>query len=120
MYTISHTLALRCALPISLVTVWLGLVWCRFGPGVGIGAGAGLGYAVSALAVRGVSSDVGLSVLASAVVVPTVSLFAFWLYSLSMVRTGVAPATGGLLGVQTFAPALFGIIVLGEIGRAHV
>src|SRR3546814_15479151 len=31
-----------------------------------------------------------------------------------MGRTGVAPATGGLLGVQTFAPALFGIIVLGD------
>ncbi|NYG58074.1 multidrug transporter EmrE-like cation transporter [Nocardioides daedukensis] len=99
---------------LTAVTVVLGLVSRRLGPAVLIGAVAGLGYAVSALAVRGVSSDVGLSVLASALVVPTVSLFAFWLYSLSMARTGVAPATGGLLGVQTFAPALFGILVLGD------
>src|SRR3546814_19563818 len=87
--TTSHYPVLLWAL--TLVTVVLGLVSRRFGPAVLIGAVAGLGYAVPALAVRGVSPDVGLSVLASSVVGPTVSLLALWLSSISMVRTGRAP-----------------------------
>jgi drug/metabolite transporter (DMT)-like permease len=97
-----------------LVTLVLGLVAHRGGRAVLLGAVAGLGYAVSALAVRGVGAELGAATLAATLAVPTVSTIAFWLYSVAMTRTGVASATGAMLGVQTFGPAIVGILVLGD------
>ena len=79
-----------------------------------LGAVAGLGYAGSALAVRGVGAELSAPVVVSALTVPALGLVAFWLYSLALARTTVAPATGALIVTQTFVPALVGIALLGD------
>ena len=79
-----------------------------------LGAVAGLGYAGSALAVRGVGPELSAPVVVSALTVPALGLVAFWLYSLALARTTVAPATGALIVTQTFVPALVGIALLGD------
>ena len=79
-----------------------------------LGAVAGLGYAGSALAVRGVGAELSAPVVVSALTVPALGLVAFWLYSLPLARTTVAPATGALIVTQTFVPALVGIALLGD------
>jgi hypothetical protein len=83
-------------------------------PGAVLGLVAGLGYAGSAIAVRGVGTPVTLGVVLAAVAVPTVSLVAFWLYSLGMHRAAVPSATAALIVAQTFVPSAVGVALLGD------
>ena len=83
-----------------------------------LGAVAGCGYAGSALAVRGVGAELTGPVVVSALTVPALGLVAFWLYSVALARTTVAPATGALIVTQTFVPALVGIALLGDEVRS--
>lgn len=79
-----------------------------------IGVLAGCGYTGTALGVRGVGFELSWPVLAAALVVPVYGLLAFWLYSSALTRTSVTTAAAGVLGVETFLPALIGIAFLGD------
>ncbi|MCW2766402.1 MAG: hypothetical protein JWO11_2361 [Nocardioides sp.] len=85
--------------------------------GATLGTLAGLGYAGSAIAVRGVGSPVDVAVVAAALSVPAYGLVAFWLYSLGLHSTAVSSATAPLIVMQTFGPALVGVLVLGDGAR---
>jgi drug/metabolite transporter (DMT)-like permease len=99
-----------------VVLVAVSLARHRVG-GAGLGAIAGLGYSASAIAVRGVDTDVSLLVVVAALAVPSYSLVAFWLYSLGMDRAGVSAVTAPLIVLQTFVPALVGVWLLGDTVR---
>lgn len=79
-----------------------------------IGVLAGCGYTGTALGVRGVDYELSWPVLAATLVVPAYGLLAFWLYSSALTRTSLTTAAAGVLGVQTFVPALIGIAFLGD------
>lgn len=82
--------------------------------GAPLGALAGLGYAGSAIAVRGVGTPVDGQVVAAVVVVPLLSVIAFWLYSLGMGRAGVSAVTAPLIVLQTGVPSVVGVALLGD------
>lgn len=98
----------------GVVALALASIVVRHLPGPLLGLTAGLGYAGSAIAVRGVGAPVTLAVVLAALVVPTVSLVAFWLYSLGMSRAAVPSATGALIVAQTFVPSAVGVALLGD------
>lgn len=79
-----------------------------------LGLLAGLGYAGSAISVRGVGAPVDAVVVLAALAVPSISLVAFWLYSLGMHGTAVPATTASLIVAQTFVPALVGVAFLGD------
>ncbi|MCW2797517.1 hypothetical protein [Nocardioides sp.] len=101
--------------------LWLGVVALlgaslgrrRWG-GATLGTLAGVGYAGSAIAVRGVGSPVDVAVVAAALSVPAYGLVAFWLYSLGLHATAVSSATAPLIVLQTFGPALVGVLLLDD------
>ena len=120
-------LALGAGSPGAVTTSWAFAAWvvaglvvvtaagvAARGSGPLLGALAGCGYAGSALAVRGIGTDLSGPVLVCALAVPALGLVAFWLYSLALSRTGVAAATGALIVLQTFVPAAIGIAFLGD------
>lgn len=96
-----------------VVLVVLGRVGSAW-PGAVLGALAGLGYAGSAIAVRGVTTELSAAVVVAGASVPAYGLAAFWLYSLSMHSDDVAPATGSLITLQTLVPAVVGVALLGD------
>lgn len=98
----------------GVVALSLASVVVRHLPGPLLGLTAGLGYAGSAIAVRGVGAPVTTTVVLAALAVPTVSLVAFWLYSLGMSRAAVPSATGALIVAQTFVPSAVGVALLGD------
>lgn len=98
----------------GVVALALASIVVRHLPGPLLGLTAGLGYAGSAIAVRGVGAPVTLAVVLAALAVPTVSLVAFWLYSLGMSRAAVPSATGALIVAQTFVPSAVGVALLGD------
>lgn len=112
----------------DVVTSWVfvGVLWgavvalclvstaARRLPGPVLGLVAGLGYAGSAIAVRGIGTPVTATVVLAALAVPTVSLVAFWLYSLGMNRAAVPSATASLIVAQTFVPSAVGVALLGD------
>lgn len=98
----------------GVVALALASVVVRHLPGPLLGLTAGLGYAGSAIAVRGVGAPVTTTVVLAALAVPTVSLVAFWLYSLGMSRAAVPSATGALIVAQTFVPSAVGVALLGD------
>jgi drug/metabolite transporter (DMT)-like permease len=114
--------------PGSVTTSWTfaGLLWAavlalallslagRRLPGPLLGLVAGLGYAGSAISVRGLGTPVTGPVVLAALAVPTISLVAFWLYSLGMHRTAVPATSAALVVAQTFVPALVGVWLLGD------
>src|SRR5690606_13376891 len=81
---------------------------------VALGAVAGLGYAGSALAMRGIGTSLTGPTAAAALTLPLFGLLAFWLYSVSMTRADVTPATAALIVNQTFVPAVVGLVFLGD------
>jgi drug/metabolite transporter (DMT)-like permease len=120
-------LALGAGSPGAVTTGWAFAAWVLAGlvvvtvtgvaarsSGPLLGALAGCGYAGSALAVRGVGAELSGPVVACALAVPALGLVSFWLYSLALSRTGVAAATGALIVLQTYVPAVVGIVVLGD------
>ncbi|WP_193605501.1 hypothetical protein [Nocardioides dongkuii] len=82
--------------------------------GAGLGALAGLGYAGSAIAVRGVTTPIDTGVVLAALAVPSLSLIAFWLYSRGMHGDGITTTTAPMIVMQTFVPALLGVVLLGD------
>lgn len=121
-------LSLGAGTPGEVVTGWafvgvlwacvlvLGLVSLRAAhlPGPVLGLIAGLGYAASAIAVRGVGTPVTAGIVLAVLAVPTVSVVAFWLYSLGMSRAAVPSTTGALIVAQTFVPSAVGVALLGD------
>ncbi len=110
--------------PVFVAPLWVGftlLAAASLGhrrlSGGALGALAGLGYAGSAIAVRGVTTPVETLVVAAALVVPALSLVAFWLYSLGMNTAAVSSATAPLIVGQTFVPAAVGVALLGDTVR---
>ncbi|CAM3291566.1 hypothetical protein NODU109028_09735 [Nocardioides dubius] len=107
------------ALPLGLAALLVvcvagGLALLRGSDAVALGALAGLGYAGSALAMRGIGVEITAPVLASAALLPLFGLVAFWLYSVSMSRADVTPATGAMIVNQTFVPAVVGLLLMGD------
>ena len=100
-------LALGAGSPGAVTTSWAFAAWVVAGlvvvtaagvaarsSGPLLGALAGCGYAGSALAVRGIGTDLSGPVLVCALAVPALGLVAFWLYSLALSRTGVGRGDG--------------------------
>jgi drug/metabolite transporter (DMT)-like permease len=82
--------------------------------GATLGTLAGLGYAGSAIAVRGVGTPVHPAVVVAALTIPAFGWVAFWLYSLGLNATAVSSATAPMIVLQTFVPALVGVLLLGD------
>ncbi len=116
----------------STFAAWLGIAFVAYclaavigvssrGTALGgsvLGALAGLGYAASAIAVRGLGWPPEGVMAVAALVVPAVSVVAFWLYFLGMDRAGAAAVAGPLIVAQTFVPAVVGVVLLGDGVRA--
>lgn len=107
------------ALPFSLIVLLVccavaGVLLLKGKDAVALGAVAGLGYAGSALAMRGVGTSLTGPTAAAALTLPLFGLLAFWLYSVSMTRADVTPATAALIVNQTFVPAVVGLVFLGD------
>ncbi|MFS3129668.1 hypothetical protein ACLM5J_14810 [Nocardioides sp. Bht2] len=107
------------SLPLGLaallaVCVVGGLLLLNGKDAVALGALAGLGYAGSALAMRGVGTELTGPTILSALLLPIFGLIAFWLYSVSMSRADVTPATGAMIVNQTFVPAVVGLLLMGD------
>jgi len=79
-----------------------------------LGLVAGLGYAGSAIATRGVGLPVDLVVVVVALAVPSLSVLAFYLYSLGMESTAVPATSASLVVAQTFVPSAVGVALLGD------
>jgi hypothetical protein len=79
-----------------------------------LGLVAGLGYAGSAVATRGVGLPVDLVVVVVALAVPSLSVFAFYLYSLGMELTAVPATSASMVVAQTFVPSAVGVAFLGD------
>ncbi len=101
--------------------IWIGVAGlalastvARHLPGALLGLVAGLGYAGSAISVRGIGTPVDGVVVVCALAVPSLSLVAFWLYSLGLHRADVPAATAALIVAQTFVPAAVGVAFLGD------
>lgn len=110
------------ALPVGLASLLLvclvgGVIMLRGTDAVALGALAGLGYAGSALAMRGVGVELSAPVVACAALLPLFGLVAFWLYSVSMARADVTPATAAMIVNQTFVPAMAGLVLMGDSVR---
>jgi multidrug transporter EmrE-like cation transporter len=75
---------------------------------------AGFGYAGSAIAVRGAVSSWDATSVAAALSVAAYGVTAFWLYSVALDRVPVSAASAPLIVVQTFVPALVGVLLLGD------
>ena len=71
---------------------------------------AGLGYAGSAIAVRGAQFPLDVTSVAAALSVAAYGLVAFWLYSVALDRVPVSAASAPLIVIQTFVPALVGVL----------
>jgi drug/metabolite transporter (DMT)-like permease len=103
------------------VVLWLGvgalLLASRVGlrwSGSTLAGLAGFGYAGSAIAVRGAESPLTVTSFAAALSVAAYGVVAFWLYSVALDRVPVSAASAPLIVVQTFVPALIGVLLLGD------
>ena len=103
------------------VVLWLGvaalLLASRVGlrwPGSTLAGLAGFGYAGSAIAVRGAEFPLDATGVAAALSVGAYGVTAFWLYSVALDRVPVSAASAPLIVVQTFVPALIGVLLLGD------
>lgn len=101
--------------------VWAGVVLLGVATAVArrlngpvLGLVAGLGYAGSAIATRGVGLPVDPVVVVVALAVPSLSVLAFYLYSLGMERTAVPATSASLVVAQTFVPSAVGVALLGD------
>ncbi|QIG42491.1 hypothetical protein G5V58_06630 [Nocardioides anomalus] len=104
-----------------VVPLWIGVAAlaaasaaARRMPGPLLGLLAGLGYAGSAISVRGVGTPITVSTVIAALAVPSLSVVAFWLYSLGMHRAAVPSTTAALVVTQTFVPSAIGVALLGD------
>ncbi|MXG92171.1 hypothetical protein [Nocardioides flavescens] len=79
-----------------------------------LGLVAGLGYAGSAIATRGIALPVDVVVVVVALAVPSLSVLAFYLYSLGMERAAVPATSASLVVAQTFVPSAVGVAFLGD------
>ncbi len=111
----------RITSPGFAVALWLGvgalLLASRVGfgwPGSTLAALAGFGYAGSAIAVRGAEFPLDATSVAAGLSVAAYGVIAFWLYSVAMDRVPVSAASAPLIVVQTFVPALVGVLLLGD------
>ena len=111
----------RITSPGFAVALWLGvgalLLASRVGlgwPGSTLAALAGFGYAGSAIAVRGAEFPLDATSVAAALSVAAYGVIAFWLYSVALDRVPVSAASAPLIVVQTFVPALVGVLLLGD------
>lgn len=98
--------------------VGVGLLLVRRRRLVTVGLLAGCGYAGSALAVRGLTAQWSLAVAVVALAVPVLGGVAFWLYSVALEGSEVAPATAALIVAETFLPSVVGLALLGDHLRA--
>ena len=81
---------------------------------------AGLGFANTALAARLLPELTVTSVLSSPVAyaLPLSGALAFLLYSLALQRSSVTVATAPMIVLQTAAPAVIGVLLLGDEVRS--
>jgi drug/metabolite transporter (DMT)-like permease len=105
----------------ALVTGVLALLLASLGRrrwgGATLGTLAGLGYAGSAIAVRGVGTPLEPAVVVAALTIPAYGWLAFWVYSLGLRSAAVSSATAPMIVLQTFVPALVGVLALDDAVR---
>jgi len=111
----------RITSPGFAVALWLGVAALLLASRVGLRwsgstlAGlAGLGYAGSAIAVRGAEFPLDATSVAAGLSVGAYGVTAFWLYSVALDRIPVSAASAPLIVLQTFVPALIGVLLLGD------
>ncbi len=106
--------------PTFVAALYAGLVALFLARLVGPAAGAwygalsGLAYAGSASAVRGVTWQLDLLVVAALLAVSAYGLLGFWLYSTGLERAAVPSVTAPQVVGQTAVPGVVGVALLGD------
>lgn len=106
----AYAVALWVGVAVLLVVARIGVHW----PGPVIGALAGIAYTGSAVAVRGAESLISPAGLAVALSIGVYGTLGFWLYSVALDRAPVSSVSAPLIVLQTFLPALIGVVLLGD------